>query len=44
MEPADFCYWPAGHTVRMEADTKQVEFSPRDEMNAVPDHVVGKMG
>lgn len=44
VEAGDFYYWPPGHTVRMEADTKQIEFSPKDEMNSVLDHVVSKMG
>lgn len=44
VEAGDFYYWPPGHTVRMEASTRQVEFSPREEMHAVLDHVVGKMG
>ncbi|MGF1457153.1 MAG: cupin domain-containing protein [Alphaproteobacteria bacterium] len=37
-------YWPPGHTVLFEEDTQYVEFSPKDEMNAVLDHVVAKMG
>jgi hypothetical protein len=44
VESGDFYYWPPGHTVRMEADTRQVEFSPADEMEIVLDHVVSKMG
>ena len=44
VEAGEFYYWPPGHTVRMEEATKQVEFSPRDEMNAVLDHVITKLG
>ncbi|SEA67615.1 cupin domain-containing protein [Rubrimonas cliftonensis] len=44
VEAGDFYYWPPGHVVRMEEATKQVEFSPREEMHAVLDHVVSRMG
>ena len=43
VDAGEFYYWPPGHTVRMEADTKQVEFSPKTEMNEVLDHIVTKL-
>jgi len=43
VEAGDFYYWPPGHTVRMETATRQVEFSPGDEMDVLLDHVVRKM-
>jgi len=36
-------YWPPGHTVYIEAPTKQIEFSPAREMDAVLDHVAAKI-
>ena len=43
VEAGEFYYWPPGHTVRMEATTKQVEFSPKDAMHEVLDHVISRM-
>lgn len=36
-------YWPPGHVVKFEEDTRYVEFSPKAEMAAVLDHVTAKM-
>jgi hypothetical protein len=36
-------YWPSGHTVRVEEDTKFVEFSPRQELKHVYDHIGKKV-
>ena len=43
VEAGEIYYWPPGHTVRMEADTKQIEFSPKDQMADVLDHVTSKL-
>ncbi len=32
-------YWPSGHTVRVEEDTSFLEFSPKDELKKVYDHL-----
>jgi hypothetical protein len=32
-------YWPSGHTVRFEEDTRFVEFSPAEEMGKVVAHL-----
>jgi hypothetical protein len=39
-----FFYWPAGHTVWVEEDTSFVEFSPKQELRAVYDHIGRKIG
>lgn len=44
VEAGEIYSWRAGHTVLIEESTKQVEFSPSDEMKVVLDHVVGKVG
>ena len=36
-------YWPGGHTVRVEEDTSFVEFSPRQELKEVYDHIGRKL-
>lgn len=37
-------YWPAGHTVRVDEDYASLEFSPKDQMREVIDHLRGKLG
>jgi len=32
-------YWPSGHTVWVEEDTAFVEFSPKNELKKVYDHI-----
>ncbi len=36
-------HWPAGHTVWVEEDTSFVEFSPKDELKKVYDHIGRKV-
>jgi hypothetical protein len=36
-------YWPPGHTVWVDEDYSAVEFSPKDEMRQVLDHLGGKL-
>ena len=36
-------YWPAGHTVRVEEDTSFVEFSPKNQLKDVYDHIGKKL-
>ena len=36
-------YWPAGHTVWADEDTSFVEFSPKQELKAVYDHIGRKV-
>lgn len=36
-------YWPAGHTVWVDEDYQAVEFSPKDGMREVMDHLRGKL-
>lgn len=36
-------YWPAGHTVWVEEDTSFVEFSPKNELKEVYDHIGSKL-
>jgi hypothetical protein len=36
-------YWPAGHTVRVEEDTSFVEFSPKNQLRDVYDHIGKKL-
>ena len=35
----DMFYWPPGHTVRVDQDTAFVEFSPRQELKRVYEHI-----
>ena len=43
VEPGDLYYWPPGHTIAVEGDTRYVEFSPADRLAEVLDHVVSKL-
>ena len=36
-------YWPAGHTVWVEEDTSFVEFSPKQQLKDVYDHIGKKL-
>ena len=36
-------YWPAGHTVWVEEDTSFVEFSPKNLLKEVYDHIGNKL-
>ncbi len=36
-------YWPAGHTVWVEEDTSFIEFSPKDSLKEVHDHIGNKL-
>jgi ethanolamine utilization protein EutQ (cupin superfamily) len=40
----DTFYWPAGHTVRVDEDTAFLEFSPKDQLTKVYDHIGRKVG
>ena len=44
VEAGDLYYWPPGHTIAAEGDTRYVEFSPSDGLARVLDHVVAQMG
>lgn len=44
VDAGDFYDWPPGHSVRMEAASHQIVFSPAADMDALLDHVVSKMG
>jgi len=35
----DTFYWPAGHTVKVEEDTSFLEFSPKEKLREVYDHI-----
>jgi hypothetical protein len=39
----DLFYWPAGHTVRADADAEIILFSPQHEHGQVMDHILDKM-
>ena len=39
----DLFYWPAGHTVKAEADSDLILFSPEHEHTQVMDHILGKI-
>ncbi len=39
----DLFYWPPGHTVKAEADTEMILFSPQKEHNHVFGHILEKM-
>ena len=41
---SDLFYWPPGHTVKAEADTEMVLFSPQHEHSQVIDHILEKVG
>ncbi len=38
-QAGDLFYWPPGHSVRVEKDTTFVEFSPKQELKSVYDHI-----
>jgi len=40
---ADLFYWPPGHTVKAEADTEMILFSPQHEHSHVIDHILKKL-
>ncbi len=44
VQAGDLYYWPPGHTIRFNEDTRYVEFSPSEPMLEVLAHVKGKMG
>ncbi|HEX5378632.1 MAG TPA: hypothetical protein VFW47_08655 [Phenylobacterium sp.] len=37
-------YWPPGHTVWVDEDYQSIEFSPKDQMREVIDHLRSKLG
>jgi hypothetical protein len=39
----DVFYWPALHSVRADADTEMIMFSPQIEHGEVLDHIAGKL-
>lgn len=39
----DLFYWPPGHTVKAEADSEFVLFSPQDEHDKVMEHVINQL-
>jgi hypothetical protein len=39
----DLFYWPPGHSVRVDADTEMILFSPQVEHTHVLDHILAKM-
>ena len=43
VEAGDLYYWPPGHTIKVEGDTRYVEFSPAAEIGVVLDHVVSRL-
>ena len=42
-EAGDLFYWPPGHTVKADADTEMVLFSPQQEHGQVIDHIRNKL-
>lgn len=38
----DLFYWPPGHTIRADADSEIILFSPQHEHNLVMDHILAK--
>ncbi len=40
---SDLFYWPPGHTVKADADTEMVLFSPEHEHTHVMDHILKKV-
>lgn len=42
-ETSDIFYWPPGHTVKADADTEMVLFSPQHEHSEVIDHILDKL-
>jgi len=43
VEPGDLYYWPPGHTIAVQGDTRYIEFSPADQLSDVLDHVVSRL-
>lgn len=43
VKPGDLYYWPPGHTISVQGDTRYVEFSPADQLADVLDHVVSRL-
>jgi len=43
VEAGDLYYWPPGHTIAVEGDTRYIEFSPADHLGEVLDHVVSRL-
>lgn len=39
----DLFYWPPGHTVRADADSGIILFSPQHEHTQVINHIIGKL-
>lgn len=39
----DIFYWPPGHTVRVDEDAAFLEFSPKDQLTKVYDHIGRKV-
>ena len=39
----DLFYWPPGHTVKADADSELILFSPQHEHCEVLDHILGKL-
>lgn len=39
----DVFHWPAGHSVRADADAEIILFSPQDSHGAVMDHITAKL-
>lgn len=44
VDSSDLFYWPPGHTVKADADTEMVLFSPQHEHSQVIDHILEKVG
>lgn len=40
---SDLFYWPPGHTVKADADTEMILFSPEHEHTHVMDHILKKV-
>lgn len=43
VEAGDLYYWPPGHTIAVEGETRYIEFSPADQLSDVLDHVVSRL-
>ena len=39
----EVCYWPPGHTVRVEEDYEAIEFCPSEPMRAVVEHLKSQL-
>jgi hypothetical protein len=37
-------YWPPGHTISVDQEYRSIEFSPRDGMGKLLDHLRSKLG